>query len=68
MNEGYEENLQNPLEKYGRDITESVKQGKVDPVIGRDDEIRSISRILSRKTIRKPKSTKARFRYLQKRM
>ena len=54
MNEGYEENLQNPLEKYGRDITESVKQGKVDPVIGRDDEIRSISRILSRKTKNNP--------------
>jgi len=56
MNEqtGYEENLQNPLEKYGRDITESVKSGKVDPVIGRDEEIRSISRILSRKTKNNP--------------
>ena len=54
MNEGYEENLENPLEKYGRDITESVKQGKVDPVIGRDEEIRSISRILSRKTKNNP--------------
>ena len=56
MNEqaGYEENLQNPLEKYGRDITESVKNGKVDPVIGRDDEIRSITRILSRKTKNNP--------------
>ena len=51
---GYEENLQNPLEKYGRDITESVKNGKVDPVIGRDDEIRSITRILSRKTKNNP--------------
>ncbi len=51
---GYEENLVNPLEKYGRDITESVRQGKVDPVIGRDDEIRSISRILSRKTKNNP--------------
>lgn len=50
----YEENLQNPLEKYGRDITDSVKQGKVDPVIGRDEEIRSISRILSRKTKNNP--------------
>ncbi len=56
MNEqkGYEENLQNPLEKYGRDITQSVKDGKVDPVIGRDEEIRSISRILSRKTKNNP--------------
>ena len=51
---GYEENLQNPLEKYGRDITQSVKDGKVDPVIGRDEEIRSISRILSRKTKNNP--------------
>ena len=56
MNEqtGYEENLQNPLEKYGRDITASVKDGKVDPVIGRDEEIRSITRILSRKTKNNP--------------
>ena len=51
---GYEENLQNPLEKYGRDITKNVKDGKVDPVIGRDDEIRSITRILSRKTKNNP--------------
>ena len=42
MNEEYKENLENPLEKYGRDITESVKQGKVDPVIGRDEEIRKV--------------------------
>ena len=41
---------ENVLEKYGRDITESVRQNKIDPVIGRDDEIRSITRILSRKT------------------
>ncbi|MCI9110319.1 MAG: AAA domain-containing protein [Bacilli bacterium] len=54
MQNGYEENLQNPLEKYGRDITESVKNGKIDPVIGRDDEIRSITRILSRKTKNNP--------------
>ena len=32
----YEENLQNVLEKYGRDITKNVKDNKVDPVIGRD--------------------------------
>ena len=50
----YQEGLQNPLEKYGRDITKSVKDGKVDPVIGRDEEIRSISRILSRKTKNNP--------------
>ena len=51
MNEEKEENV---LEKYGRDITQYVKDGKVDPVIGRDDEIRSITRILSRKTKNNP--------------
>ena len=50
----FEENLKNPLEKYGRDITDAVKNGKVDPVIGRDEEIRSITRILSRKTKNNP--------------
>lgn len=45
---------ENVLEKYGRDITESVKNNKVDPVIGRDEEIRSIIRILSRKTKNNP--------------
>lgn len=50
----YEENLQNVLEKYGRDITKSAKDGKIDPVIGRDEEIRSITRVLSRKTKNNP--------------
>ena len=50
----YQENLENVLEKYGRDIVQSVKDGKVDPVIGRDDEVRSITRILSRKTKNNP--------------
>ena len=54
MNNPYEENLQKPLEKYGRDITRAAKEGKIDPVIGRDDEIRSITRILSRKTKNNP--------------
>ena len=49
-----EENNENVLEKYGRDITQYVKDGKVDPVIGRDEEIRSITRILSRKTKNNP--------------
>ncbi len=48
-----EEN-ENVLEKYGRDITKNVKDGKVDPVIGRDEEIRNITRILSRKTKNNP--------------
>ena len=42
------------LKKYGRDIVEDVKQDKIDPVIGREDEIRSITRILSRKTKNNP--------------
>ena len=54
MNNPYEENLQKPLEKYGRDITSAAREGKIDPVIGRDDEIRSITRILSRKTKNNP--------------
>ena len=54
MNNPYEDNLQKPLEKYGRDITSLAKGGKVDPVIGRDEEIRSITRILSRKTKNNP--------------
>ena len=45
---------ENVLEKYGRDITQSVKDGKNDPVIGRDEEIRNITRILSRKTKNNP--------------
>ncbi|MEF2889874.1 MAG: ATP-dependent chaperone ClpB [Turicibacter sanguinis] len=42
------------LEKYGRDLVEDVKSGKIDPVIGRDEEIRRAIRILSRKTKNNP--------------
>lgn len=42
------------LNKYGRDLVAEVRQGKVDPVIGRDSEIRHIIRILSRKTKNNP--------------
>ena len=42
------------LEKYGRNINDAVKNGKIDPVIGRDEEIRAITRILSRKTKNNP--------------
>lgn len=49
-----EQENENALEKYGRDITQYVKDGKTDPVIGRDEEIRSITRILSRKTKNNP--------------
>ena len=45
---------ENVLEKYGRNIVEEAKVGKIDPVIGRDEEIRSITRVLSRKTKNNP--------------
>ena len=45
---------ENVLEKYGRDITERCKTGNIDPVIGRDEEIRNITRVLSRKTKNNP--------------
>ena len=51
MNNNEEENV---LEKYGRNINEDVKSRKIDPIIGRDEEIRSITRILSRKTKNNP--------------
>jgi len=44
----------NVLEKYGRDITQYAKDGKLNPVIGRDEEIRNVTRILSRKTKNNP--------------
>jgi ATP-dependent Clp protease ATP-binding subunit ClpB len=53
-NNNMEEQNENVLEKYGRNINEAVKSRKVDPVIGRDEEIRSITRILSRKTKNNP--------------
>ena len=55
MYNNYEqEQEENVLEKYGRDITAEAKKGKIDPVIGRDEEIRSITRVLSRKTKNNP--------------
>lgn len=45
---------ENVLEKYGRDIVALAKEGKIDPVIGRDEEIRRIIKILSRKTKNNP--------------
>lgn len=42
------------LEKYGRDLTRAAGQGKLDPVIGRDDEIRRVIQILSRRTKNNP--------------
>lgn len=48
------ENKYQSLEKYGRDLTELAKLGKLDPVIGRDDEIRRTIQILSRRTKNNP--------------
>ena len=42
------------LEKYGRDLTELARKGKLDPVIGRDDEIRRVIQVLSRRTKNNP--------------
>ena len=50
----FENKDENVLEKYGRDIVKNVRDGKVDPVIGRDYEIQNITRILSRKTKNNP--------------
>ncbi|MEG1252634.1 MAG: AAA family ATPase [Erysipelotrichaceae bacterium] len=48
------ENNLEALSKYGRDLVEEVKNGKIDPVIGRDEEIRRVIQILSRKTKNNP--------------
>ena len=42
------------LEKYGRDLTELARRGKIDPVIGRDNEIRRVMQVLSRRTKNNP--------------
>ncbi|MPY95028.1 MAG: AAA domain-containing protein [Acidimicrobiia bacterium] len=42
------------LEKYGRDLTEVARQGRLDPVVGRDDEIRRVIQVLSRRTKNNP--------------
>lgn len=56
MNATYEppEDNEKCLEKYGTDLTELARAGKLDPVIGRDTEIRDVIRILSRKTKNNP--------------
>ena len=48
------ESTYDTLEKYGTDLVERAKDGKLDPVIGRDAEIRNVVRILSRKTKNNP--------------
>ena len=42
------------LEKYGRDLTQLARQSKIDPVIGRDDEIRRVMQVLTRRTKNNP--------------
>ena len=54
MNFENNDELKDVLNKYGRDITKNVKDNKVDPVIGRDEEIRNVIRILSRKSKNNP--------------
>ena len=54
MNFENNDELKDVLEKYGRDITKNVMDNKVDPVIGRDEEIRNVVRILSRKSKNNP--------------
>ena len=49
-----QEDQQSALEKYGIDLTEIAKSGKLDPVIGRDAEIRRVSQVLSRRTKNNP--------------
>lgn len=49
-----QEDQKTPLEQFGRNLVEDVRKGKMDPVIGRDEEIRNVIRILSRKTKNNP--------------
>ena len=51
---GQAEEEQSPLERFGRDLTEIAEQGKLDPVIGRDEEIRRVIQVLSRRTKNNP--------------
>src|SRR5256714_8188339 len=48
------ENQYQALERYGRDLTEAARKGKLDPVIGRDEEIRRVVQVLSRRTKNNP--------------
>ena len=54
INNQEDENNLNPLKKYGRNLVDDVRNGKIDPVIGRDEEIRRVIEILSRKTKNNP--------------
>jgi ATP-dependent Clp protease ATP-binding subunit ClpB len=52
--QGQAEEEQSPLERFGRDLTEMAEQSKLDPVIGRDEEIRRVIQVLSRRTKNNP--------------
>ncbi len=54
VTEPNQEDRYEALEKYGRDLTEQARQGKLDPVIGRDDEIRRVIQVLSRRSKNNP--------------
>ena len=54
MNLGGEQDEKPALEQYGVDLTERARDGKLDPVIGRDDEIKRTIQILSRRTKNNP--------------
>jgi len=54
MTEATSENTLEALKKYGHDLVQEVRDGKIDPVIGRDEEIRRVVEILSRKTKNNP--------------
>ncbi len=51
---GQPEEEQSPLQRFGRDLTEMAEQGRLDPVIGRDEEIRRVIQVLSRRTKNNP--------------
>jgi len=53
-NDPHAEDRYQALEKYGRDLTELARKGKLDPVIGRDDEVRRVVQVLSRRTKNNP--------------
>jgi ATP-dependent Clp protease ATP-binding subunit ClpB len=52
--QGQPEDQQSPLERFGRDLTEMAELGRLDPVIGRDEEIRRVIQVLSRRTKNNP--------------
>jgi len=54
VNDPNAEDRYQALEKYGRDLTEMARKGKLDPVIGRDDEVRRVVQVLSRRTKNNP--------------